>query len=107
MSDKEKLIVLISEIQTYGRDNSNISAVCKTSNEALADHLFTNGVVVREKGKWERVAATYGCKYACSRCHKIITVECYEDGTTEMPSDFCPNCGADMRKEENDAVRKS
>ena len=47
MTDREKLTALIGEIQTYGRDNSNISAVCKTSNETLADHLLSNGVTVQ------------------------------------------------------------
>ena len=56
MSDREKLIELIGEIQTYGRDNSNISVVCKTSNETLADHLISNGVTFatdnNDGGKW-------------------------------------------------------
>ena len=64
--------------------------------EALADYLLDNGVVVREKGEWERViptksAAKWSNKVACSVCHRGAYVR----------YNFCPNCGADMRKREN------
>ena len=101
MTDREKLTALIGEIQTYGRDNSNISAVCKTSNETLADHLLANGVVVREKGEWEIIRDDYDNELMrCPACRE----EFYdgENDTVDHTPNFCPNCGADMRKGENE-----
>jgi phosphate transport system substrate-binding protein len=53
-------------------------------SEAAKDFI-ANGVVVREKGEW--------------RQHTNASVECPVcEGVSAMRSDFCPNCGADMRK---------
>jgi hypothetical protein len=84
MTDREKLIALVT------------AALCNQSAEEVADHLLANGVVVREKGEWvfeevyPGVVSLNG--YLCSKCRK----------NTAKKTDFCPNCGADMRKGEND-----
>ena len=62
---------------------------------ALADHLITNGVVVREKGEW----TTDGF---CEFCKEEVMTEWDECGGEQKKTNFCPNCGADMRKGEND-----
>lgn len=79
MTDREKLIAMMEE-----------AYYC--SIEELADHLLANGVVVREKGEWEKQELT-GCEpfYECSVCRKIH----------DQDYNFCNNCGADMRKGEN------
>ena len=47
----------------------------------------------RPKGRWEE----YGYKWKCSECGGKINI----DGTPqENGLHFCPNCGADMRGEE-------
>lgn len=46
----------------------------------------TADVVERKKGKWEFIGG-YGYQYRCSAC-----IMCAEHKTN-----FCPNCGADMR----------
>ena len=86
MSDREKLIALMEE-----------AYFC--SIEQLADHLIANGVVVREKGEWvEHYNEGYEMWfYDCPFC---------DDGYSMKQRDkskpnFCPNCGADMRKGEN------
>ena len=46
-------------------------------------------------GEWIRVDGDVGYEvYKCSLCGEQITV----DDEEELPN-FCPNCGADMRKE--------
>ena len=59
----------------------------------LTTELLANGVVVREKGEWGAPfkvdADNIGRK--CSQCGEF-GVPCFN---------FCPNCGADMRKGEN------
>lgn len=50
------------------------------------------GLLGRKRGRWIRVPlACYGggtvTEYGCSECHE----------TQIAQSDFCPNCGADMR----------
>ena len=49
-------------------------------------------VVERKKGKWE-LEPEYGW-YICSACRDEVTVK---SGRTN----FCPNCGADMRGEDD------
>ena len=44
----------------------------------------------RKRGKWEFIGG-YGYQYRCSAC-----IMCAEHKTN-----FCPNCGADMRGESN------
>lgn len=44
MTDREKLIELIGQVQDEGRDYSDVVCVYATSNERLADHLLANGV---------------------------------------------------------------
>ena len=51
--------------------------------------------VVREKGEWEE--ADDGDGIVCPACGEDFCVLVYE---TER-FNFCPNCGADMRKGEN------
>ena len=49
----------------------------------------------RKKGKWERDV----CRYICSNCKKRCE-EIVNDGLRlNQLSDYCPNCGADMRGE--------
>lgn len=79
MADREKLIALIRhEVVPYFA-------------ERIADHLIANGVVVREKGEW---VYDHWCEFKCSKCGALSKTE------PRGEENFCPNCGADMRKEE-------
>lgn len=52
----------------------------------------------REKGKW----IVCGDKHVCSECDEFALCDAYDVLETgeyqEKLSDFCPNCGADMRE---------
>lgn len=85
-------------------------AVLFERNEKLIDEWLANcvddvideqpsaDVVERKTGKW--VYSSFG-GYHCSECGKQAPFWCF--ASTQQLSDFCPNCGADMRKETDDA----
>ena len=108
MTDREKLIALLID---GGRKCANTKCEdCKEEfgggclNSLVADHLIANGVVVREKGEWatDKEDAYWGNslkrKY-CTRCKKRPHFD--RETRKFILTDFCPNCGADMRKGEN------
>ena len=82
MNDREKLIALIRE-GNGGHDFMSL--------ERIADHLIAYGVVVHEKGEWKPVENWSDC--VCSKCDWMYV------GFWASDWNFCPNCGADMRKE--------
>jgi hypothetical protein len=94
MTDREKLIALLVEAESLcAAIDCYDGAVCEYAGEIdgcaafRADHLLANGVVVREKGEW-LVDGRTGMSF-CSVC---------QVDAVEADTDFCPNCGADMRK---------
>ena len=87
MIDREKLSELLSEAVGVAAEKSRYSL-----NDAIVDYLIANGVVVREKGEWKKVGKH---DWRCTACGIGVP---YED----TGKHFCPNCGADMRKGEND-----
>lgn len=103
MTDREKIADWIEDILDFLDWDSAEELNAKMTG--LANHLISNGVVVREKGEWEvgghcnhkpcRIRhADKWTIYRCSRCG-------YSNGRKKS-ANFCPNCGADMRKGEND-----
>ena len=99
MTDREKLIALIKEGECGALTLGDCS-YCKYDGEddcsyrLLADILIANGVVVREKGEWVVCGDGDNVPWMCSHCGKT-TAHKYK----VMYGNFCPNCGADMRKE--------
>lgn len=106
MADREKLIELVAEAEEHSIDICVYNSDCKDCpgrkygykcREYLkADHLIANGVTVREHGRWEKIAHY---PYYCSCCGEIAPLDC--EGESHYKSNFCPNCGADMRGEED------
>ena len=91
MTDREKMIALVAAF-LGGLSVTDITP--PYGDENLADHLLANGVVVREKGEWE-VGDYYDCGDVCSCC-------VWDSALVPCEYNFCPDCGADMRKGEND-----
>lgn len=102
MTDREKLIALLDEARAkrgeicyahtdcnscvFGEDGENCG------DAMIADHLITNGVVVREKGEWVDDPEIW----RCDKCLEWLDIV---QGTADM--NYCPHCGADMREGEN------
>ena len=62
---------------------------------ALLNKFPAADVVERVRGEWIRYP--HGSGIYCSRCHKKRRYKDTDDS-------FCPRCGADMRKENEDAI---
>lgn len=65
--------------------------------EQIADHLIANDVTIREHGKWIKTCVPN--VYQCTNCKRPTQMDMLCD--SEVLRAFCPNCGADMRKEQN------
>lgn len=51
-----------------------------------------------KRGEWVRyMRSEFGDMWLCSNCHTYVRLPFR---TNNMPYDFCPSCGADMRKME-------
>lgn len=82
---REKLIELI--VEAVPPCYSDVFA-CR-----ISDHLIANGVTVRERGRWIQ-DTPFAC--VCSVCNQERYGLANDSG-----DNFCPNCGADMRGEED------
>lgn len=122
-TDREKLINWIKNTYVFYSRYAYKAVVDDTAAATIADCLITNGVIVREKGEWEEGEWTgevrcyyrnsdYGdrshlCQHTplnCSTCHmneakNKRTKKCSVCGKRQMrKTNFCPNCGADMKE---------
>lgn len=89
MTDRDKLIKLFEDIDCPAHWLfPNNAEMLK-----LADYLVTNGVTVREPGRWiSRKHDDVGGWYILLHCDKC-------DQKSAKPLNFCPNCGARMEVE--------
>lgn len=119
MTDREKLIELLDDIQLRGEDFTDYEIYGMrlpntVSNEDVADHLITNGVTVRERGRWVHPKGyVVSNGFLCSECgheeasHYPINprpggcCQADEHGNFFHPpkKNFCSNCGAKMLPE--------
>lgn len=102
MTQKEKLIELL-----WDNHNDHPGAFSGMTDdfEHEADYLIANGVIVRDKGEWFPIGDCANEGVYCSVCGKKVYKYDYAKSVSgnKMQSNFCPNCGADMRKEDSDA----
>ena len=105
MTDREKLIALIKEGECGALALEDCS-YCKYDGEddcsyqLLAYVLIANGVMVREKGEWVFDRVSTVCDFEVVKCSNC-GYEAYAQAIHVKHGNFCPNCGADMRKGEN------
>ena len=52
----------------------------------------------RKRGHWNLLDECANSGYYCSECHKKVVKEGWSNTVKKIK--FCPNCGADMREEE-------
>lgn len=84
----EKAIRVLEHIEYYLKTHTNES--CEEEHTAIA--IAIKALEARPKGEWinrEAVSNTifpFWERYECNQCHKFNGY-----------SNFCPNCGADMR----------
>ena len=92
MADREKLIELLDGVLT----TEDV-----TASEKVADHLISEGVTVRERGRWETTEVTeeWETVERYSHFHRECKYSYCDNGLGGHY--FCPNCGADMRGEED------
>jgi hypothetical protein len=95
MDLRKKLIEWIRSTYVYDPPNTYKATMGDTADAVLADVLLANGVVVREKG--ENLKADTPSLFECSKCG-WCDFDTYTADTGVY--NFCPNCGADMRKEQ-------
>ena len=90
MTDKRKLVELLRDGLERWQFDMNFG------RSDFADYLLANGVVVREKGEWRNNKDDYP---ECDQCGYMPQYDPMIDDI--YYSDFCPNCGSDMRGAEN------
>lgn len=56
MSDRERLLVLVGQVQDGGYDVTDVVEVSYIKNESLVDFLISSGVRVKENERWIPVA---------------------------------------------------
>ena len=81
----------------------------KSDMKELIDKKFDEFVEsynpeVRRKGKWIAKESVTGLEkfYECSNCGNHCLYEYVEIGFQNEKTNYCPNCGADMRGESNE-----
>lgn len=82
-------------------------SVLKWVNEVDISTAINPNVVERKKGKWIKMSDADGIYWTCSECGEDIPRVSHFDPQFDLfprlesieKTNFCPNCGADMRKE--------
>ena len=87
MEDMEKKLAYLLASSPHFMLKGGSSTYRKAAKDFIA-----NGVVVREKGEW---FYNHWCEFECSKCGTLSKTEPVGE------ENFCPNCGADMRRREN------
>ena len=87
-------------MKSYSELHSDLCELCPIYGETGCDHCFEDaleyviGMLEQEprKGHW----IIDGHHRRCPKCDEYFCIKDVEGN--EIPSSFCPNCGADMRE---------
>ena len=79
-----------------------VEDVKKVTDEVIKElKQLPSAQTERKKGKWIRITdEVFADRFECSECGKLPPIENFE----WWLSDYCPNCGADMRGEPNEYI---
>ena len=106
--DREAFFMAIKSVKQEPCGNAISLQVLEEMNEIMTDIKGDSVYAVRmsdiytyiralpsvqpkaKTGKWNVYLVNYNNAFMCDSCHRLV----------ETPSDYCPNCGADMRGEE-------
>lgn len=105
-SELKKAIQKLEEEPDYQHEGETWqNGLCMA--EILIDNAPTvdaivHTIEVRTQAEWIEKHSDYGVYYQCSNCHKMPpNYECdYKEGA--IKTNYCPNCGADMRGSNNE-----
>jgi hypothetical protein len=106
MPDREKLIELVHEGEQQCskiscRNCEHFAKLAKCKANMIAYSLISEGVTVRERGRWETTEVTEEWE-TVERFHHFHRECKYSYCDNGLGGHyFCPNCGADMRGEED------
>ena len=100
MSEREQMMAYIDREKALSHPFANGKYDHEHANEHFIfgfedykewlEQLPTADVVERRHGEWVHDGGKWKNRYYCSKCfYKLF----------DEPTNFCPNCGADMRKE--------
>lgn len=92
---RDRLIELINQAE---KEFGNTGKPVLDIEEYVSDHLLANGVTIRERGEWKKTCVPD--VYQCTKCKRPTKMDIFCD--SEVLRAFCPNCGADMRGENNE-----
>lgn len=95
MNDREKLVELLGHLEYQYCQSHSIM------RENVVDYLISNGVTIREPGKWVVNTDDFTPAYRCSVCGYNKPMIAGE-GVSQGAMNFCPNCGAPMKGESNE-----
>lgn len=102
MSDlisREALIAELKKSRKYHAQNGReLELLCRCEN--IVNEQPTVEAVPVVYGEWERVGSgSLHDVYECTNCHCPPKWDCLGDNHWKIAfTDFCPQCGADMRK---------
>ena len=69
--------------------------ICENTTQGNCD-WYLSEKLIRQKGEWveeNSETGAFGIKYTWFKCN-----QCGWNSSLVIPKNFCPNCGADMRK---------
>lgn len=107
MSDLISGSALIEELEKLRASNPHVDARSRNQHNSeitACIHRVNIAATVEAKpvvhGEWKRVGSgSLYDTYECTNCHRPPKWDCLGDNHWRIAfTDFCPHCGADMRK---------